>query len=138
MNAVTQFGRSGDIYRQEIAALRGKIELIKEENRQLRELLVPTVLFPLEWRLTPQEGRLLASLFKAPEGYRTRAACHAAACGFSAESDGKIIDVLVCRIRAKLSRFGVGIETVWGQGFRLTAESRTFIASVLAGQQVAA
>ncbi|MDE3830273.1 helix-turn-helix domain-containing protein [Sinorhizobium meliloti] len=28
-------------------------------------------------------------------------------------------DVFVCKMRKKLARFGVTIETVWGQGYRL-------------------
>jgi DNA-binding response OmpR family regulator len=34
------------------------------------------------------------------------------------EPDAKIVDILVCKIRKKLTASGYAIETVWGQGYR--------------------
>lgn len=31
----------------------------------------------------------------------------------------KIIDVLICKVRAKLARHGIGVENVWGRGYRI-------------------
>lgn len=42
------------------------IDELEEEVRQLRELLVPPVVFPDEWRLTPQEAAVLAAMARHP------------------------------------------------------------------------
>lgn len=39
----------------------------------------------------------------------------------------KIIDVLICKIRKKLAPRGIEIETVWGWGYRMPAESREIL-----------
>lgn len=39
------------------------------------------------------------------------------------EPDLKIIDVFVCKARKKLDRINVQIDTVWGQGYRMPADS---------------
>lgn len=37
--------------------------------------------------------------------------------------DIKIVDVFVCKMRKKLRPYGITIDTVWGRGYLLTAES---------------
>ena len=38
--------------------------------------------------------------------------------------DDGVLAVMVCRLRKRLSPIGVEIETVWGQGWRMTAKSK--------------
>ncbi len=40
------------------------------------------------------------------------------------EAEIKIVDVFVCKMRKKLKRFGIEIETVWGRGYRMTPEMK--------------
>ncbi|MGV2188791.1 helix-turn-helix domain-containing protein [Agrobacterium vitis] len=40
------------------------------------------------------------------------------------EPEIKIIDVLVCKIRKKLTPLGVTIDTIWGRGYRIIASGR--------------
>lgn len=35
------------------------------------------------------------------------------------EPDIKIIDVQICKVRKKLASTGIGIDTVWGRGYRI-------------------
>lgn len=35
------------------------------------------------------------------------------------EPEMKIIDVLICKVRKKLSSIGIEIDTVWGRGYRI-------------------
>ena len=35
-------------------------------------------------------------------------------------AEEKIVDVWVCKLRAKIERFGIEIETNWGQGYFMT------------------
>jgi hypothetical protein len=43
----------------------------------------------------------------------------------------KIVDVYVCKARKKLKGFGVEIETVWGRGYRLSAECKAIAQGLL-------
>jgi len=71
--------------------------------------------------LTPQEIRLARHLFDAFPGMSTKERIHEQVIlDIHGQGPGpKIIDVLVCKIRPKLSRIGVAIETVWGRGYRV-------------------
>ena len=42
------------------------------------------------------------------------------------DSDTKIVDVFICKIRAKLKALDIdpSIETAWGRGYRLTDDLR--------------
>lgn len=39
-------------------------------------------------------------------------------------ADEKIIDVFICKLRAKLDKFEIKIETNWGQGYFMTEEAK--------------
>ena len=41
------------------------------------------------------------------------------------------MDVYVCKVRAKLERFGIRIETVWGHGYAVKPEMKTLVSQVL-------
>lgn len=40
------------------------------------------------------------------------------------EPEPKIVDVLVCKIRAKIKPLGVSIETHWGRGYSISAKAQ--------------
>jgi two-component system cell cycle response regulator CtrA len=40
------------------------------------------------------------------------------------QADIKIVDVFVCRVRKKCGPLGLTIETIWGEGYRLTEALR--------------
>lgn len=133
-------GKPADASRAELERLRERLELAEEANRQLRDLLAPQMLFPSEWGLNPQQSKLLACLLKSPDGYRSKAALHVAVRGLGDESESgeAIVNVLMCQVRKKLSRYGVGIETVWGRGFRLPPDAKQFVASAVTAPEQAA
>lgn len=81
--------------------------------------------FPFEWRLTGSETRVLAALVRHPNGLSKPALHHAqAGPGREPESELKIVDVFICKIRGKLrKKFGIEIETLWDAGYRLTPAS---------------
>lgn len=47
----------------------------------------------------------------------------------------KIVDVWLCKLRAKVGRYGVSIETIWGVGYRLL-EGDDVVAAALKGEAV--
>jgi two-component system, cell cycle response regulator CtrA len=102
-----------------IIDLQREIAILRERVRQLEEALVPeSVAVPLEFGLTGAEARVFAHL--ASRDFATKQSLMLALYGDRPEEpEIKIVDVFVCKLRKKIARFGVSIETVWGQGYRL-------------------
>lgn len=101
-----------------VATLVARNEMLVERVRQLEAMLMANWRPPIEWGLTNSEARVVATL--AGREMATKDQLMAALYSDRPEEpDGKIVDVLVCRIRRKLQPFGVVIETVWGQGYVL-------------------
>jgi hypothetical protein len=81
------------------------------------------------FKATPQEAAILATLLKRREC--TKEQLHVAIeQGRSGESQKnsptaiKIIDVFICKLRKKLTPHNIKIETVWSQGYMISAENR--------------
>lgn len=111
-------------------ALREQIFELREEVRQLRAQLVapngPDGFLGLE--LTRTERSVLASLLT---GVRTRDGLWSrvnADRGAFGEQEPKTLDVVMCKLRAKLATVGGGgqvwIRTIYGIGYQLTDEGR--------------
>lgn len=96
----------------------------QERIRQLEEILAPsTVRIPLEWKLPPSEALVFACL--AARDMASRDMIHHALYSARMEdADPKVVDVFICKMRKKLERFGVSIETVWGDGYFLPDRAR--------------
>ncbi|MEJ6845114.1 helix-turn-helix domain-containing protein [Sinorhizobium fredii] len=102
-----------------IVDLQREIAILRERVRQLEEALVPpSIAVPLEFGLTGSEARAFAHL--ASRDLVTKQSLMMALYGDRPdEPEIKIVDVFVCKLRKKVARFGISIETVWGQGYRL-------------------
>lgn len=74
--------------------------------------------------LTPSEARLFGALVK--RGQLSKQQIMTAMYSARAEDDPeiKIVDVFVCKVRKKLTPYGIEITTVWGQGYAMPPESR--------------
>ena len=111
---------------KQVADLRETLAVLREENRQLRELLRhDSVDVPLEWGLTRTQRivfRLLVSReWVTPEAF--------AAAAYSHRSDGgpdsvKNLRGQIHKIRRKTARYGVHIKSIYGVGFRLRDRHR--------------
>jgi two-component system cell cycle response regulator CtrA len=105
--------------------IRERMETLEEENRQLRDMLKPPTTYPAEWRLTQQETDVLSILVaRAPNAISKTALYEAFTWDNDDPPDPKIIDVLVCKLRAKLKDLHIEIETIWGFGLRMGIASR--------------
>ena len=109
---------------------------LREENRQLREALKPEtfVVYPA-LNLSRSEAMLLAMLRDARtvlSKERMRIRLDAA---WRRDRPGTVkgIDVHICRLRKKLRPFGVEIDSVWGVGLSMTAESKTRLLALARG-----
>lgn len=106
-----------------------------EELRQLRETLFgERFLAPImAWGgASAQEARLFAALLTRP--IATKEALHIALYGLDPEGGAeiKIVDVIVCKVRAKLARRGFGdvIDTIWGVGYKISADKRAMFTAM--------
>jgi DNA-binding response OmpR family regulator len=71
-------------------------------------------------RLTPTEWQLLVFLLSNPDAVHTRADLAAGAWGAGYEGRDSEVEVYISRLRRKLGSSGRLLETVRGQGYRLT------------------
>ena len=107
--------REVEALRAEVAELRGR----------LAELLADDAAARLQGALglTASEAQLLAVLWRRSPGLVRKGTLWSAL--YADEIDGgpdlKIIDVFVCKLRAKAGELAGEIRTVWGQGYHLTA-----------------
>lgn len=110
-----------------------RIEILEEENRQLRAVIsAPAELkLPADWRLTPSEAAVVLSLYVAPDGFRRPDALHFASNLRGKETDPEIIRVLMSKVRRKLTPLGVKIITRWGSGYQMLAASRSIVSGAL-------
>ena len=93
-----------------------KIEELEEQVRQLKKLLVPAFVTPIEWRLTRKQQALFCMFLK--RDLVTRDMLDAAAI------TGRSItpnygNVILYQLRKKLKKFGIQVKSEWGRGWRL-------------------
>lgn len=101
------------------------IEQLKNQIRELQKLLIPAVVTPREWQLTAQEYSLF-SLLLTRERVSKEQALYAIVQyqkyinpSRKSVSGEKICDVIVHKIRRKLSPYGVEIKNEFGLGWYL-------------------
>lgn len=114
-------------------ALRARIDELEERLRQSEALLRPVFGWPETWRLTPQQTRLLAALYKDP-GIQTyeRLAHVVSIRPESEDQDPNTVKVQLSYLRKKLPA-GIVIKTHWSIGLQLVA-GRDILRAALAGE----
>lgn len=112
------------------------LEEVEEENRHLRELMGLTPKFDFLMRcknlldLTPARAKLLAILVEGK--VRTHEGLYGAYChAMGTEPGASIIGALITSLRHALSRYGVTIHCVWGEGFYMTEKDRKRVRQIL-------
>lgn len=121
----------------ETARLRDRLAEAQERIRQLTDAFAPKPQFPAEWRLTPQQVRLVSILA------RHEYPVHREAIELALYADGPepphfdVIKSQICQIRRKLKPFGITIETRYGFGWRLPPESRAIVRRTMLGAEAA-
>lgn len=114
-----------------IAELRARVDELEEELRQLREPVPVEMCFPIAWRLSTMESKLLAALYRSRAQFISGVDLHAAVYG-DADRHESNIPVLISKTRRKLKPYGIAIVAHWGQGFYLPPVSREIIAEGIA------
>ncbi|MDR6953812.1 two-component system cell cycle response regulator CtrA [Ancylobacter sp. 3268] len=100
-------------------ALEAENDRLRQRIDQLEAVLGVTFPAPVEWRLTRSEACVCGVLLKRE--LATKAAVMAALYRADGrdEPDTKIADVFICKIRKKLTPFGIVITTRHGLGWEL-------------------
>ncbi len=111
--------------------LREENEMLRERVRQLESELVPAHFsFPVKYRLTGSEAVVLRRLM-ATEVASPRSIILALYSDRSEDyPEPSIVNVWICKIRKKLRPFGISIQNIWGEGYRL--ENRHLITVAVA------
>lgn len=117
---------SHHLTRDQVIALLEERDILRETVRQLEEALAPTTILPRSWRLTSTEERLLRAVRAVGPNVLHHERAMLALYGMIEDApQQKILDVLICKVRQKLlhAQAQITIETVWGRGWRMSAES---------------
>lgn len=115
-----------------IDGLQAEVDRLQGRVDQLEAAMGMTLVAPLEWRLTPAEQRVFGVLMARDMASKDAIMAGVYRDAGRDEAEIKIVDVFVCKIRAKLKAFQIPIETVWGQGYRLAVETKARVRERLA------
>lgn len=121
-----------------------RVTTVERENESLRERIgaleaalgmLIKVPVTLGLGLSPTEGQMLGMLLA--RDFVSREAFHVALYQGRASAEDvpeiKIIDVLMCKIRAKLKPIcGAKIETKWGEGYYIRATDKAVLRAAIA------
>ncbi len=113
-----------------IKSLEHLLEIANEKVCQLEAIIGMDQLFPVYFSLTSQENRLLGALLKMPTVSKDAAMLALYSDRLGDAPNQKIIDVFVCKLRAKLKPYEIVINTVWGVGYSLPGTSKEKILTI--------
>jgi len=105
--------------------LEAENETLREQNRQLKEEIGLAAQPPPMFGLTTQESIIFGVLisYRAPRKSTFMAALYSDG-AYDDEAEEKIVDVFICKIRKKLTPFGIEIKTNWGESYEIPEESK--------------
>lgn len=114
---------------------------IEEENEELRERIISLeeilgfrLEIPLVLGLTSSEARVLGFLMKRESATKHQIMDAVYSLRPNEVPEIKIVDVFICKIRRKVKDFDIEIETLWGQGYRLTPDAKEKIEGLMMKQ----
>lgn len=116
--------------------VQARLDVVERENEELRERIMRleaelwgVAPIPVEFGLSSKEEMVLGCLLQRPEASKDAVmlALYGNDPSGDKEPEIKIVDVFICKIRAKLKPFGIKIGTHWGRGYFLGAEAKAAI-----------
>lgn len=118
-----------DALHAEIASLRALIDTKAETIRQLREEQCGGEFrYPAAWCVRGQQRTILRALHLSRMGFVSRERLHSLLYdGREAETDIKIIDQQICKLRKKVTPHGIIIGNEWGGGYFISADVRRIL-----------
>lgn len=117
-----------EVLEREIGILQSKIALLEHENESLKAMILPKDWVPPEeFALTKYERIVLGAMYNKPGEVVTKENFFSLMYALNSTDETpqlKIIDVFICKLRKKLAIHDIQIETVWGEGYRISVETR--------------
>lgn len=122
---MTDWQARAAVVEAENGELRERVRALEEELRGGKNV-VPTIL-----GLTRREELLFALLMSRELVTKSGAMNEIYVVESENPPQQKIIDVFVCKLRAKLKPFDITIETLWGRGYCMSATAKSRVRSLL-------
>lgn len=107
-----------------VAAIEAENDTLRERVRQLEALLGVSFDAPLSLGLSPREAAVLGVLMAREMATKDHIMAALYRDFARDEPDPKIVDVFVCKLRAKIKRWRIEISTHWGRGYYMTQEAK--------------
>jgi len=105
--------------------LRTRVEILEEENRQLRGMMRPKMQFTPEWGLSRQQSQLLALIYsRAMASYEQIEVALDIARGEDGGGHETHVKVVAHNVRKKLAPFNIDFHTVHGTGYAMDSENK--------------
>jgi DNA-binding response OmpR family regulator len=119
-----------------IADLKGTVQELQDRVSELQELIFgEQERIQAAFGLTTIEATIVALLLNRPVG--TKPVLYGALYSGALDElpDTTVLKVHICKIRKKLDAFGIEIETLWGDGWKLTPAMKDRLRSLLGGAE---
>jgi DNA-binding response OmpR family regulator len=110
--------------RERIEQLKARNEYLQEQILDERERLAPVKCFPVGWGFTPKETKMLAALLSRETLTRDQLMAAMYLPHERDEIEPKIVEVFMCKVRAKLRPLGATIHTRFGVGWSMDPADR--------------
>ncbi len=116
-----------------VIKLEAENDELRERCRMLEEMVGMRIDAPVLLGLTGQEAALFGMLLKRDIVTKEAAmtGLYGTRTGGGGDVQIKIVDVFICKLRKKLRRFDIEVETVWGRGYAMPATSRAIAQDLL-------
>jgi DNA-binding response OmpR family regulator len=109
--------------KEQLAMAENELQDMKEKARTIDGKQLDGC-YGILFGLTRTEGLIMNVLMQKPFVTRQAAMQFMYSMRIDDEPEAKIIDVYLCKIRQKLRKFGINVETNWGQGYMITPANK--------------
>ena len=106
-------------------------EMLRERVRQLESMVGISFESPPMFGFTRAESTIFGVLMKNRLASKESLMMAIYRDHQQDEAEIKIVDVWVCKMRRKLTPFGIAVQTQWGQGYFLSAEHKAIARTML-------
>lgn len=117
-----------------VEQLKEELDIAHERIRQLEQELQGRVMgVPMAFKLTYKEEQIFKVLLSRSLVSKQS---FMAACYVDHFVCDRIIDVFICKIRRKLERFDMKINTAWGKGYYISSEDKATVKKMLEAERM--
>lgn len=108
-----------------IEGLEARIKQLEDQVEMYRQEVGVDNEAPLHFNFTPNEGKIFSILMKREFAYNSLLMTFLYSDRLGKEEpESRIIKVWISRMRDKLSKFDIGIKTLWGRGYYIIEEDK--------------